>query len=134
MFGVNSINGSVRWLGVPDPLRTDGPSWINNILAPICDSGTGGTATNPNWRSQPGVPHVSVSVPWIGPFHAISAYIRRSPENMRSAARCVCDNILQENRMARMQSLSTSRSILRNRMVNQRDCDWDDLWDELVDQ
>ena len=26
MFGINSINGSVQWLGVPDFLRTDGPA------------------------------------------------------------------------------------------------------------
>ena len=34
MFGVNSINESVQWLGVPAPLRTDGPPWTDNILAP----------------------------------------------------------------------------------------------------
>ena len=34
MFGVNIINGSVQWLGIPDLLRTDGPPWTSNILAP----------------------------------------------------------------------------------------------------
>ena len=34
MFGVKPINGSVQWLDVPDPLRTDGPPWTDNILAP----------------------------------------------------------------------------------------------------
>ena len=31
MFGVISINGSVQWLSVPAPLRTDGPPWTDNI-------------------------------------------------------------------------------------------------------
>ena len=29
MFGVNSINISVQWLGVPKFLRTDGPPWTD---------------------------------------------------------------------------------------------------------
>ena len=51
MFGVNSVNGSVQWLGVPPPLRNDAPPWVGNILAPSPSWGTGGTATNPNWGS-----------------------------------------------------------------------------------
>ena len=45
MFGINSINRSVKWLGVPDFLRTDGPplrlsiSWL-----PILVGETEGTA------------------------------------------------------------------------------------------
>ena len=31
MFGVNYINGSVQWLGVPDFLRNDGPPWTDHI-------------------------------------------------------------------------------------------------------
>ena len=39
MFVLNYINGSVQWLGVPAPLRTDGPpgliiSWLL-VLLPI---------------------------------------------------------------------------------------------------
>ena len=48
MFRVNSINGSVQWLGVSDPMRTDGPPWTDNILDPSPVWGTGGTATNQN--------------------------------------------------------------------------------------
>ena len=33
MFGRNSIHGSVKWLGVTDFLRTNGPPWTANILA-----------------------------------------------------------------------------------------------------
>ena len=79
IFGVNSINGSVQWLGVPDPLRTNGPPWDDNILAPSPAWGTGVTSTNSNWVSQPGGPYGSVSVPWSGPVCAMPAYIRRSP-------------------------------------------------------
>ena len=127
MCGVNSINGSVQWLGVPDPLINDRPPWTDNILAPGPDWGTGGTDTNPNWGSQPVGPYVSVSVPCIGPIFSMPAYVVRIPENMRSAVRRICDDLLQENHMARMQSISTFRSILRNRLVNRRYFNWDDL-------
>ena len=134
MFGVNSNNGSAQWLGVPSPLRKYGPPCIDNILAPSTTWGTGGTATNLNWGRQPGGTYVSVTVPWSGTVRAMTAYSRRVPENTRSAARRICDNLLQENCMARMQSLSNSCSILRDHLVNRRDCDWDDIWDEPVDQ
>ena len=94
MFGVNSMNGSVQWLVVPAPLRTDGPPWTDNILAPSPAWVNVGTATNPNWVIQPGEPYVSVAIPWSGPVHAVSAYVRRSPENTRSAARCVREDLL----------------------------------------
>ena len=63
MFGVNSIIRSVQWLGVPAPLRTDGPPWNDNILAPIPAWVTGGTSTNTKWLRQPGQLYGSVSVP-----------------------------------------------------------------------
>ena len=71
MFGVNSINGSIQWLGVPAPLRTDGPPWADNILVPIPAWGNGGTSTNSNWVSQPGGPYESAAIPWCGPVRAI---------------------------------------------------------------
>ena len=94
MFGVNSINGSVQWLGIPAPLRTNGTPWTNNILASIPALGTGDTVTNPNWVIQPGRPYVSVVVPWSGPVRAMPAYVSRSPENTRSAATRVRDNLI----------------------------------------
>ena len=33
IFGRNSINGSAKWIGVPDFLRNDGQPWTLNILA-----------------------------------------------------------------------------------------------------
>ena len=134
MFGVKSINGRFQWLGVPNTLRTDGPPWADDILAPSPAWGIDGTATNPNWGSQPGGPYGSVAVPWSGSVTAMLDYVCRSPENMHSAVRRVRDDLLRENHTVRMQSLSTSRSILRNRLVNRRDCIWDDIWYEPVDQ
>ena len=33
IFGINSINVSVEWLGVPDFFRTYGPAWNANLLS-----------------------------------------------------------------------------------------------------
>ena len=54
MFGRNSINGSVEWLGIPDFLRNDGPPWILNLLAPYASWGDIGPSTNPKWGSGSG--------------------------------------------------------------------------------
>ena len=48
MSGVKYINEIFQWLGIPAPLRNDGPPWTDNILAPSLSWGTGGTSTNPN--------------------------------------------------------------------------------------
>ena len=48
MLGVNSISGSVQWLGIPDFLSTNGPPWTTNILAPHPIWGYRGSSTNPN--------------------------------------------------------------------------------------
>ena len=81
MFGVNSISGSIPWLGVPDQLRTDGPPWTDNILVLSPAWRTGGTATNSNWVIQPGVSYGSVAFPRSGPVCDMPAYARRSLEN-----------------------------------------------------
>ena len=52
MFGVNYINGSVQWLGVPSQLRTYGPPCTDNILVTGPAWLTGGNATNSNWGGQ----------------------------------------------------------------------------------
>ena len=53
-FGINSNNGSVKWFGVLDFLRTDGPAWTANILALNPSWGDGGFTTNLNWGSKSG--------------------------------------------------------------------------------
>ena len=50
----NSINRSFEFLDIPDPLRANGPYWIDNLLVPILAWGFGGTVTNMNWVGQPG--------------------------------------------------------------------------------
>ena len=93
MFGRKSINGSVDFLGVSAPLRTYAPPWIDNILVPSPAWGAGGTTIDPNWGIQPGGPYGSVSIMWSGTIPAMPAYVRRSPENMRSVARRVRDDL-----------------------------------------
>ena len=134
MFGVNSIIGSVKWLGVPAPLSTYGPPWADNILANSLSWGTGFTSSNPNWGIQPGGPYGSFSARWNSPVRAMPAYVRRSLENTRSAVHCVCDNLLRENCTSHMQMISTSHIILRDCLVNRQDCNWDDLWEYPVYQ
>ena len=53
---------------------------------------------------------------------------------MRSAAHHVRENLLQENCTARMHSTSTCRNPIRGCLVNRRDDEWDDFWDEPVDK
>ena len=79
MFGVNYINESIQWLGVPDPLKTDGPPWIDNILDTSPAWGAGGTATNLNWGSQPGGPYGSFSIPLSDPVRTMPACVFRIP-------------------------------------------------------
>ena len=64
MFCMNSINGSVEWLGVPDFLGIDGPAWTDNLMAPHPIWGDRGSSTNPNWGIQYGGGSDIVSVPW----------------------------------------------------------------------
>ena len=50
---------------------------------------------------------VSVSVPWNHPVRVLPVYHYRILENTHAAARCVRDDLLQGNILARMQSNST---------------------------
>ena len=49
IFRRKSINGSVKWLGVPSFLRNDGPPWDDNILCPSLCWGVRGTYENGIW-------------------------------------------------------------------------------------
>ena len=69
MFGRNSINGSVKWLGVPDFLSTYGHPWTSNILAPHPSWRYQVSITNPNWGSwSEGVPDIARPMEWSRPF------------------------------------------------------------------
>ena len=52
MFGRNSINGSVKRLGVPDFLRTNGHTWTVDLLDLNPSWGYIGSINNQNWGSQ----------------------------------------------------------------------------------
>ena len=119
-------------MGVADPLRTRGPYLIENIFCPSSRWGVGGTVEILNWGSQPTGCYGSVEVPWYGAIPACPVYLPCSPENARPTARCVQDDLLLDHRLARVQSLLDSRNILRDQLVNQTVCAWDDLWDEPV--
>ena len=134
MFGRYSINGSVEWLGVPDFLRNDGPPWTLNLLPPYASWGDRGSSTNINWGSGSGGHYNSVSILWNRPVHVLPVYHRRIFENMGCDTRRVHEDLLRDNRTYRMQSPSTCRNPIRGRLVNRQDDDWDDLWDNPVDQ
>ena len=134
MFVINSINGSVQWLGVPDLLRTDGPPWTDNLLDHYASWGDRGCITNPYCGSQPWGEPNSVSITWNRPIRVLPIYHRRIFENMHTAVCHVRDNILQDNCTERMQSTSTCRNPIHSRQVNWQNDNWDDLWDEPVDQ
>ena len=134
MFGRNSINGSVEWLGVPDFLRNNGPPWTLKLLSLYDSWGYRGSSTNPNWGGQSGEGSDSVSIPCNCPVCVLPVYHRRIFENTRSAARRIRDDLLQENCTDRIQSPSTLRNPIHSRTVNQRDDDCGNLWDEPVDQ
>ena len=121
LSSAKSINRSFEFLGVPDTLRTNGTYWIDNILVTSPYQGVGGTVTNLNWRSQPGGCYDIVYVPRHGAVPARTNYLPRSPENSRATARRFYDNLLRENRLACVQSLSNSRHILIDCLVNRTD-------------
>ena len=132
IYGRKWINGRVKWLGVPTFLRNDGTPWADNVLCTSLCWGVGGTYEIWDLESQPGGRYSNVDVPWRGAVPARPTYLPRSPENARATVRRVCDDLLREHRMARAQSISDSRHILRDELVNCTDCTLDDLWDEPV--
>ena len=134
MFGRNCNNGNVKWLGDPDFLSTDVPPWTANILATHPSWGYQGSIANPNWGSGYGGNYDSISVTWSRTARVLPIYHQRVFEKKRSAARRVCDNLLPENRMYCMQSPSTFRNPICGCLVKWQDDDWDDLWDDTVDQ
>ena len=132
MYSRKPINGSVEWLGVPSFLRNYGPHWADNILCPSPCWGIRGTYEIWALESQPGGRYSGVDVLWHEAVPARLAYFPRSPENMRATACRVCDNLLWEHHLERAQSLSDSRHILCDKLINQTDYLLDDLRDKLV--
>ena len=110
------INGSVEYLVISDFHRTDGPMWVDNLLATRSSWGDG--TPNQKWPlSQPR----NVSVPWNGAVPAPPGYMPAwSPDNMCAAAHRIHDEWLCGRRCARMRSPSTSFSPVLNPRINHR--------------
>ena len=129
MYGRKLMNGSVKWLGVPTFFRNNGPPWADNILFPSPCWGVRGTYEILALESQPGGFYGGVYVLWCGAVPARTSYLPQSPENARATARCVCDNLLWDYRLAHAQIILDYQNILRYELFNQTDFALDDLWD-----
>ena len=121
MFGRNSINGRVKWPGVPNSLKNYEPPWNLNLLAPCANWGDRGSSTSPNWVSGSGENPDGVFISCNQPACVLPVCHQRIFENTRSAVRCAHENLLMENRTYLMQSPSTFRNPIRGHLVNRRD-------------
>ena len=110
MFGRSSINGIVRWIGVPDFLRNNGLPWTFNILSPYSRWVDRGYSTNLNWGSVSGGNHNIVSISWNHPACFLPIYHHRVFENTCSAVCHTCKGLLRENCTYIMQSPSACRN------------------------
>ena len=134
IYGQESINGSVKWLGVPAPFCDTGVAGTENILVP-----------SPHWGDRVGVGYwdwvahsgviIRDDVPWRSALPARPDHLPRSPpENACATARRVRDALLREHRLTRAQNVLYAHQIDGVGRVNCSDDDWDDLWDEPADQ
>ena len=100
--------------------------FTENILAPYNTIfwGYGGTPIQ-NWPVLLGGPYRNVSIPWCGAIYAYHAYMLRSPDNARAAARRVHDDFLHDRRRALMWITYTSRNPVQNPRINRRVDDWE---------
>ena len=90
-----SINGSVKFLGIPDFVRNSGLWFIENLQDPTVPTGWGHANTsNQNWGVIPGRPYSLWSVPWGVTVPVCPAYMPRSLENLRADAHHVRDDFL----------------------------------------
>ena len=94
MFGRNSINGSVEWLGVPNFLKNYVPTWTLNLLAPYAHWGDRGSSTSTKLGSGSGGYYDGVSINWNIPACVLPIYHWRIFEKTYSAARRAQDKIL----------------------------------------
>ena len=107
MFGRNYINGSVKWIGVPNFLRNDWPPWTLNLLEFYANGGGRGSSNSPNLGSGSGGYSDGVYIPWNQPARVLLAYHCIIFENTRRSAHHACNDLLMENHTYRMQSPST---------------------------
>ena len=71
MFGRKSMNGSVKWLEVPNLLSNDVPPWTLNLLAPYANWGDRVSSTITNLGSGSGGYSGSISFNWNSPTRVL---------------------------------------------------------------
>ena len=91
ILGQISTHGSVEYLVNPDFHRTSRPMWADNLLA-VCSSWGDGGTSNKNRGVQPGGPHIIVVTAWGTTVPSCIEFMTWSPESLRVAACCVCDD------------------------------------------
>ena len=130
IYGQRSINGSVKWLVVPDSFCNTGLAWTDNLLVPEARCGYRGTVETWTLGTQFGVHFGGVHISLHGAVLFCAVDLPRSPENSRATAHCVCDIHLREHRLAQAQHLLYAHHIGSDEQVNQ----YYDNWDSWVDQ
>ena len=124
IYDRKSINGSVKWLGVPHPPCNDGLPCTDNLLCPSPRWLDGVRVGAWDWWIQPDVRFGGFDVLWRGAVPACAAYLPGSPENVRATARRVRDALLWEHRPARAPNLLNSRHMVGDELVNCTDGNW----------
>ena len=125
-----SMNGSIKWIGVPAPFFDTGVAWTGNILVP-----------NSRWVDGCGYKRWALethsrlllggrSVHWRGAASFRPNYVPSSPENTRARVRRVCDVCLQERRLAQAQTLCRDLHFGGDKRGNGSDDRLDDWVDE----
>ena len=134
MFVRKSINGSVKWIGIPSFLQNTGPPWTLNILDPYDDWGGRGSVTSKNLSSGSGRYYYSIFINCNRPARVLPIYHWRIFENTCSATCCACDDLLIDNHLYRMQRPSTCCKPIHNLLVDCRDDTLNDRLDLSVRQ
>ena len=111
-------------MGIPADAWGYGFIFIENAQAPNVSYGCGDAdILNYNWGVTPGGPYSNVAMDWGITAPSRQEYMPRSPENLRIAARRVCDDF----RRLRRRKLERRRSRSCNPIVNLRvNCRVDD--------
>ena len=130
IYGWKSINGSVKWIGVPDPSCGTGVAWTENIFVPNSCWGDGHGYER--WasanRSRPRFG--GRSVPWRGAVTFHPSYVPSSPENAHARARRIHAVHLRERRLAQAQALLRDLHFDGDERGNGPDDSLDDWLDE----
>ena len=120
------INGSAQLLGIPGFSRNSGLLFIENLQDPTMPTGWGhGDNSNNNWGPSPGGTYSMWSVAQVTTTPAYLDYMPRSPDNLRAAARRICDDFLCCRCYECMRSPTTSHNTIVNLRINHCGDDWE---------